>query len=112
MSKRRYDGTLLLAVMAELGQGRIESGFIHDKSGKLLMDGFCDGKRVAVSEIIQTVDTICHELLHRRFPHWSEPYIRNRTTYLLRRMTEAQIQAVYDEFQRRAVKRKSIMFPE
>jgi len=49
----------------------------------------------------EVVDTIIHELLHRLYPHWSERYIKNRTSYLMKRMTDEEVQLLYDEYQRR-----------
>ena len=49
----------------------------------------------------EVVDTIIHELLHRLYPHGSERYIKNRTSYLMKRMTDEEVQLLYDEYQRR-----------
>jgi hypothetical protein len=39
-------------------------------------------------------------------PIWSETYVRRTTTFLLRRMTDAEVQTFYDEYQQRARRRK------
>lgn len=84
---------LLLRVMAELGKGRISEGYLTD--GKLLTDGLCDGTYIHINPAHQTVDTVLHECLHRAFPKWPESYVRNRTTFLRRRMTDNEIEEVY-----------------
>jgi hypothetical protein len=54
----------------------------------------------------QTVDTVLHELLHRLHPAWSESYVRRTTTYLRRKMTEQETVMFFEEYQRRAKRRK------
>jgi hypothetical protein len=45
--------------------------------------------------------------LHRLEPQWSENYVRRTTTWLMRRMSDEQIQALYEEYGKRVKKRKS-----
>ncbi len=102
--KARRD-PLMVRVWAELGAGRITEAFIRD--GKDFTDGFCVGGHITVNPVHQTVDTIIHELLHRLNPEWSERYVRRTTSYLRRRMTDDETLAFYQEYQRRAKKRKA-----
>lgn len=105
--KRRAHESLLLRVCAELGAGRISEAFIVDAPG-IQCDGFTDdaSKHITINPAFQTIDTVIHELLHRLHPAWSETYVRNRTTFLRRRMSDADVQAVYGEYQRRVHRRK------
>ena len=69
---------------------------------------FYNGKgHITVNPVHQTVDTLIHECLHRAFPSWAESYVRRTTTYVRKRMSDDEIQAMYAEFQKRARKRKS-----
>lgn len=95
---------LMVRVWAELGAGKITEAFIRD--GSNFTDGYCVGGHVTVNPVHQTVDTVLHELLHRLHPEWPENYVRRTTTYLRRRMSDEETVAFYDEFQRRARKRK------
>ena len=98
---------LLLRVCAELGAGRISEAFIVDTPG-IQCDGFTDdaSKHITINPAFQTVDTVIHELLHRLYPAWSETYVRNRTTFLRRRMSDADVLAVYSEYSKRVYRRK------
>lgn len=105
MKRTARDFALIGRVWAELGAGKITEAFISD--GPNFTDGYYNGNgHITVNPAHQTVDTLIHEILHRLHPQWSESYIRRTTTYLRRRMSDEEVQAMYSEFQRRARKRK------
>lgn len=104
MTKARNRPPLMVRVLIEMGAGRIYEQWISDR--QVFVHGECVGKRVTVNPAISVVDTLLHEILHRLEPGWSENYIRNRTTFLMRRMSDEQIQAVYAEYQKRVTKTK------
>jgi hypothetical protein len=91
---------LLLRVLAELGAGGIREAFIPSEK-EFFVDGETEGRSITINPVPEVVDTVIHELLHRLFPHWSERYIKNRTSYLMKRMTDEEVQLLYDEYQRR-----------
>lgn len=97
---------LLLRVWAELGAGKITEAYIRD--GHWFTDGYMDpvSQQITVNPAHQTVDTVIHEILHRLHPEWSENYVRRTTTWVRRRMTDAETQMFYDEYERRKRKRK------
>lgn len=105
-AKTPRDWALLGTVWAEIGSGRITEAFIRDR--KAFTDGFYNGNgHITINPVHQTIDTLIHEILHRAFPAWSEAYVRRTTTYLRRRMSDEEVQAMYAEFQKRAKRRKS-----
>lgn len=91
---------LLLRVLTELGAGQIKEAFIPSEK-EFFVDGTTEGQAITINPVPQVVDTIIHELLHRLYPHWSERYIKNRTSYLMKRMSDEEVQLVYDEYQKR-----------
>ncbi len=91
---------LLLRVLAELGAGRIREAYIPSEPA-YFVDGETEGQRITINPVPEIVDTIIHELLHRLYPKWSERYIKNRTTYLMTRMSDEEVRLLYDEYQRR-----------
>ncbi len=106
MKRHARDFALIGRVWAELGAGRITEAFIRD--GANFTDGFFNGNgHITINPAHQTVDTVIHECLHRAFPAWSENYVRRTTTYLRKRMSDDEIQAMYHEYRKRAKKRKS-----
>ena len=116
MTRRRYERpVLLLRVMAALGAGRIYEAPIRDLAG-CVTEGFCETARTSTKSI--TIDPACvievllHELLHRLEPSWSERYVANRTTWLLHSLTQAQVHAIYREYDRRRRKRKRVVTVE
>lgn len=103
---------LMVRVWTELGAGKITEAFIADKG--LMTDGYIDdgSKHITVNPVHQTVDTVIHELLHRLHPSWKESYVRRTTTYLRRRMTDAETIAFYQEYQARSRKRRKPLVVE
>jgi hypothetical protein len=100
MIDRKKRPLLLLRVLAELGAGQIREAFIPSER-HYFVDGETEGRDITINPVPEVVDTIIHELLHRLYPTWSERYIKNRTSYLMRRMTDEEVQLLYDEYQRR-----------
>ena len=100
MAKRRERPALLVDVLAEFGAGRITEAFITDRH--CFIHGETDGKRITINPAIATVDTLIHEICHVIRPQWTENYVRRTTTWLLRRMSDEQIQALYEQYQKRA----------
>lgn len=91
---------LLLRVLAELGAGKIREAYIPSEP-EHYVDGKTEGSAITINPVPEVVDTIIHEVLHRLYPRWSERYIKNRTTYLMKRMTDEEVQLIYDEYQKR-----------
>lgn len=92
-------------IWAELGRGRVEERRLVHTKGREILDGFMNGSTVIVNPMPATLDTLIHELFHRRFPKWSESYVRARTTELMRGMTDAQQLQLWKAYQAQ-VKRK------
>lgn len=57
--------------------------------------------RIVINPIPHAVETLIHELCHERFPQWSEAYVQNRTSFLIHRLTEAQVFRIYNQYRRR-----------
>jgi len=96
---------LLLRVMAELGAGRIREGWIPSERD-YYADGQTRGQDITINPAAEVVVTLIHELLTRLYPQWSERYIKNRVSYLMKRMTDEEVRLLYAEYQQRAKKGK------
>jgi hypothetical protein len=103
--RREKRTPLMVRVWAEVGAGRIRESFIHDT--KVFVDGETQPSgHITINPVHQTCDTLIHEILHRLHPQWSERYVRRTTTYIRRRMTDAETQMLYQEYQTRVKRRK------
>jgi hypothetical protein len=104
MSPKRPKGNaLIVEVLTDFGSGRIREGFIKD--GNWFVHGETCGQRITISPAISVVDTVIHECLHRIRPNWSESYVRRTTTWLLRRLSDEQIEQMYEEYNKRVKRR-------
>jgi hypothetical protein len=106
---RRKNGRppLMVRVWAAMGSaGIIEDVTLKSDIKGERLEGLQAGRHIWVNPIWSTADTVIHELLHLMHPEWSETYVRRTTTFLLRRMTDAEVQTFYDEYQQRAKRRK------
>ena len=107
MAKKRNSRRepLMVRVWAELGAGRIREGWISDPQA--FIAGQCEASgHITVNPMIDLVDTLLHEICHRLHPEWSERYVKRTTTYLLRRLTDAEIQTFFGEYERRVRRKK------
>lgn len=105
MAARSQVGPLLLRVMAEIGAGRITEAYIHDPG--MATEGLTEGPQITINPAHAIVNTLIHECLHRLHPAWSERTVRQKTSYLCRRLTDAETQTIYQEYQRRKRTRKT-----
>lgn len=96
---------LLVRVLTEIGSGRIYERFLAGQPGERV-SGLCEGPHIHINPAFDTIDSVIHEALHRLEPRWSERYVRRTTTWLMQRMSDAQIEALYDEYQARKKPRK------
>ena len=102
---RRPRSSLLVEVLTKLGEARIYERFIPTPRGEGEVYGLWERlrncTRITVNPVHHTVDTVCHEILHELRPAWSERYVRNRTSWLIRQLSAEQVQQVYAEYQKR-----------
>jgi hypothetical protein len=64
------------------------------------------GGHITINPAHAICDVCIHEILHRLHPEWCENYVRRTTTYLRRRMTDAETAQFYEEFLKRVRRRK------
>ena len=105
MKRTARDLVLLGRVWAELGSGRITEAYLPSEKHHYV-EGLIEGQHITVNPAPSVVDSAIHEILHRLHPTWSENYVRRTTTLIMRRMTDAEIHAFYQEFQKRKRTRK------
>jgi hypothetical protein len=91
----------LIRILADLGAGKVTEAYICDATH--FVEGLCTPGprgRVTINPMISVVDTLIHECLHAQCPQWSERSIKTQTTRLMRQLSDAEVQAIYEQYQR------------
>lgn len=99
-------------VWEEFTKGSITEASLRDPL--MHLDGLCDHGtgRVYVNPQPSIVETLLHELIHRRWPRWGERRVDAEAKRLLCGMSDAEVSKWYRAFQRTARKRKTPMMIE
>jgi len=89
----------LAELVEELAKGNITEADLRDPTHHL--DGFCDysSRRVYVNPRPGVVETLVHELIHRRYPRWSERRVDREAKGILGHMTPAEVDQWYRAYQ-------------
>ena len=103
MSRKQSKPALLVRVLTEIGKGHISEKWITDK--QVFVHGETVGRHITINPAVAVSETLIHEALHRLEPEWGENYVRRTTTFVLRRLSDEQIVALYEEY-KNIVKRK------
>lgn len=105
MAKRQRD-PLAAEVIADLERGRsIFEVFIRSE-GDAWIEGVAQEGEVWVNPAPNVLEIVFHELLHRRYPTWSERTVITRSRRILRSLPDAEVERLYGVYQRVARKKK------
>jgi hypothetical protein len=93
----------------ELANGRIYEATLITDDGAHLM-GLCDHAKgaITIDPKVAIVSTLLHELIHRKFPNWSEQRVRKAEVYALRQLSQQDIQTWYRRYRRAVRKRRPV----
>lgn len=97
---------LIAEITEEMGKGQIfEAPIVGSKDH---VEGLCNWESgdITVNPAPSVVDTLIHELLHRRFPKWSEERVRVETWRIIRTLSAADVQALHNKYKRIAKRRR------
>src|SRR3990167_7341514 len=86
----------------ELQRGRIYECSLRDP--KWHLDGLREGEHVYIAPRLSILETVLHELLHRRKPRWGERRVDREAKRLLGTMDQQQLARWWRAYQR--IKRK------
>jgi hypothetical protein len=90
----------------ELAKGDVVEAFLADK---VHLDGLCHDGKVYVNPATNTVLTLLHELMHRRWPRWSEKRVARESANLFCDMSEADVKRWYRAYQKaKRVSRRTV----
>lgn len=99
----------LAALEAELAKGRIYEATLITDDGAHLM-GLCDHGTgaITIDPKVAIVSTLLHELIHRKYPHWSEKRVAQAELHTLRQLSQHDIQVWYRRYRRAVRKRRPV----
>lgn len=97
--QRDHQGVTLAQLRDEFNRGAIREADLRNPFEHI--DGLCDfgSKRVYVNPRPAIVETLLHELIHRRYPAWSERRVDRAAKGLFARMTTRQVNSWYRRYQ-------------
>ena len=102
MAKLRPAGEMLEELEEQLGQTRVYEARLR-KNGSLHLDGLCEGGptgAVWINPRPAIVETLLHELIHRRWPTWGETRVDLEARRLLTALDDTGIDKWYRAYQR------------
>jgi hypothetical protein len=101
--------TLLDAITEEFANGRIYEATLITDDGAHLM-GLCDHAKgaITIDPKVAIVSTLLHELIHRRYPEWSELKVRRAEVRALRHLSQKDLQTWYRRYRRAVRKRRPV----
>jgi len=92
---------------AELSNGRIyEATLVTDDGAHLL--GICDYEKgtITIDPKVAIVSTLLHELIHRKYPSWTERSVRRAENRMMALLSPHDIQTWYRRYKRAVKKRR------
>jgi hypothetical protein len=95
---------LLAAISSEMARGDVYEAEIQAKDYHCLGAMTIVDQRVYVDPAPMVVETLFHELLHRRYPRWGEKRVNKTAAGLLATLTDAEKRRWYRRYQRTARK--------
>jgi hypothetical protein len=95
-------------VAAELAKGRIYEATLIDPTHHL--EGLCNHETqvVVIDPKVSVIDSLIHELVHRRWPAWSEARVRRETRALMGQLSTADVEVWYRRYRRAVKKRRPV----
>lgn len=109
-SRRWTEAELLEDLAEELRRGRIVEARLDDPDYHL--HGLCDHDRqvIVVDPVPATVATLLHELIHRRFPSWSEGRVKREEQRLIAWMDRGELARWWRRYARaKRVRRRPVV---
>lgn len=96
----------MVELRAEFGRGKVFQAEIHSEGE--LVEGLYQPSNgaVYVDPVPNVVDTLIHELLHRRYPRWGEARVSKTAHQLVSAMSHEERRLWYRAYQRVARKMK------
>lgn len=101
------DIDLIAELTQEIERGRIyEATLVTDDGAHL--EGLCchESQAVTINPKVSIVSTLLHELIHRRWPLWSERRVRQEERKALGQLSQQDIETWHRRYRRAVRKRR------
>jgi len=87
-------------IYAQLSLTKVWEGCLEEcKPCRKPIRGYSSGNgHITVNPIPDLLDTLIHELLHERYPGWSERTVKRETTKLIRSLSASDMDALHQEY--------------
>lgn len=109
MAKRHPAAVLIDELTHELDRGFIyEATLITDDGAHL--EGLCnhENQHITINPQVPIVAVLLHELIHRRYPTWSERRVRREEKRALQQLSQQDIQTWFRRYRRAVRKRRPV----
>jgi hypothetical protein len=90
-------------ILEEFRRGGITEA--HIQANGHHVHGICEGQKIVINPAPSVVDTLIHELLHRRYPRWGEKRVWKTAERIVYYMHSMEIRTWYRRYKR--IKRNS-----
>jgi hypothetical protein len=101
--------TILSELAHEMDRGLIyEATLVTDDGSQL--EGLCnpDNQHITIDPKVSIVAVLFHELIHRRYPSWSERRVRSEEKKALLMLSKSDVQTWYRRYKRAVRKRRPV----
>lgn len=98
----------LLELEEEFSKGRIYEATLIDPTHHL--EGLCDPdtQTITINPQVSIIDSLIHELLHRRYPSWTERRVRQETQRMMGQLSTQAVQTWFRRYKRAVKKRRPV----
>lgn len=110
--KRKPVPELLSELEHELSRGRVYEATLRDPG--YLTEGLCDHgtQAITIDPGVALIDVLWHELIHRRYPSWSERRVLSETQRLLTSSDRDDIGRWVRKYRKVVKKRRTLTLTE
>jgi hypothetical protein len=113
MAKSRKRSSLLVRLLARMGEVDFEEAYIPCEKGRYIYGTWHPEGRIVINPIPHVVESILHELCHEHYGNTRDEDATDRTTYRLRKqLSEDEMQAIYEEYVKRRRRSRRLQHAE
>lgn len=106
---RKRTADIKAEVWSDLREGRdIFESYLEDEAHKDRIYGLSESGKVYVNHAPHILDTLVHELLHRRYVRWGEKRVLQTASRIVASMSDAEIRQWYRRYRQVAKRTRTV----